>query len=126
WCIQAWTGCRPSEVASLTVDDIDFGTNEFHVDGKTGPRDIPISSSICGQVKEYISRIEGNLLFPSMQNRSKPVGQGGWEKNFNKRKTILNIKRDHVTAYSFRHSFASRLVNESSIYRVKTLLGHTK
>lgn len=126
WCIQAWTGCRPSEVASMDVSSVDFGTNEFHVDGKTGPRDIPISSAIYERVKEYISSLEGDLLFPSMQNRNKPVGQGGWEKNFNKRKDILNIKRDHVSAYSFRHSFASRLVDESSIYKVKTLMGHKK
>lgn len=127
WMCLAYTGARPHEIANLTISDIDFGMGVFHITGKTGARDIPIASVIYDNLKEFTqTRRDTQLLFPSLTRKQQSVRKGAWEHNFIIRKKLLGIHRKHVSAYSFRHSFADRNIDENSIYRVKSIMGHTK
>lgn len=130
WKVQAWTGMRPSEVARLTLDDVDFGLGVFKVrKTKTGsPRVIPINSVIWEDVEHYINRIPfpRTLLFPNFWKPDQPVNSGGWRENFNKRIQLMNLRREGIVSYSLRHSLPSRLIKNSSIYDVQRIMGHKK
>jgi integrase len=128
WLIQAYTGMRPSEVARLTVKAVEIGEGFFYVlQTKTHePRKIPISQSIQESIVLFIKSLESDLLFPNRYDTKIPVSISAFEENFKRRKELLGIKRANLTPYSLRHSFASRLITESSIYDVKTLMGHKK
>jgi integrase len=128
WTVQAYTGMRPAEVSRLRVTDIDFGLGKINVlETKTGyPREIPISPMIRSSLEKYVKALCHDLLFPTSRDKTVPVSPSAWLENFNIRKRILKLNRPHLSAYSLRHSFASRLISETSIYDVKTLMGHRK
>lgn len=125
WSILAYTGARPSEIAHLMVEDVDFGTGMFRVDGKTGKRSIPISFVIKDKVERYIKHLEGNQLFPVYRSKSQFMDAADWRWNFYERLKVLNIKRKNLTPYSLRHSFISRLISQdTSLFKVQKLVGH--
>lgn len=121
--IQAYTGARPQEVSLLTIDDIDFGNNRIMIHGKKTHkyRFVPIPPSIKCRLQKYINDLDRHNLFVQCH-------QQNWSKQFKMRIEMLKIKRGNLTAYSFRHSFATRLVETDGVnlFDVKSLLGHSK
>ncbi len=136
--IMAFAGMRPGEVAALRVGDIDFGRQVFVIrDSKTNtPGVAPIAPNIIELVKKHLDSVEGDFLFPSFEGGKAWKGKdmdGGepilnsnaWHDHFHKRIEILGIKRTNLTAYSFRHSYATRLLESNvSLFHVKKLLRH--
>ena len=136
--IMAFAGMRPGEVAALRVGDIDFGRQVFVIrDSKTNtPGIAPIAPNIIDLVKKHIEGLIGEYLFPSPEGGKSWKGKdmdGGepilnsnaWHDHFHKRLKILGIKRTNLTAYSFRHSYATRLLESNvSLFHVKKLLRH--
>lgn len=126
--ILAYTGARPSEVAQLTINDVDFGNNTFifHKTKTHIPRQVPISFVIQNKVKEYIKSITGKYLFPNYQKKRTPyVDAFSWRYPFDERIKRLGIKRDNLTVYSLRHSFITRQVDEDvSVFKIQQLVGH--
>lgn len=122
--IMAYTGMRPSEVATLTVNQIDFGTNNFLLPiTKTTPRKVPIPHLLHKDLKEYISNTK-EYLFPPTQGTKKHIWRNGWIKHFRKRANLLGI-RPEVTIYSLRHSFITSLLEEDvSLPKVMKVVGH--
>lgn len=136
--IMAFAGMRPGEVAALRVGDIDFGRQVFVIrDSKTNtPGIAPIAPNILGLVKKHLETLSGEHLFPSFEGGKAWKGKGmdggeailnsnAWHDHFHKRLKILRIKRTNLTPYSFRHSYATRLLESNvSLFHVKKLLRH--
>lgn len=130
---MAFSGMRPGEVAALRVGDIDFGRQVFVIrDSKTNtPGIAPIAPNIIDLVKKHVEGLTGEYLFPSPEGGKSWKGKdmdGGepilnsnaWHDHFHKRLKILGIKRTNLTVYSFRHSYATRLLESNvSLFHVK-------
>ena len=134
WSICAYTGMRPGEVAHLKIEDVDFGRGVFQIRiSKTNQPGIsPIPPNIKDLIKSHLDTLQGEYLFPSKQGGTHySAGEEAvfdnvdWHYDWKKRLKILGIKRQRLTPYSFRHSFATRLLEENvSLFHVKKLMRH--
>jgi len=133
WQCLAYTGARPGEIATLTVNDVDFGRQVFSVTGKTGQRLIPIPGHLLDPLQEYIKTLDGDFLFPSTQGginkrQGLPViDDTDWGYDFHQRIKRLGIKRKNLTPYSLRHSFITRMLDEDiNVFKVQDIVGHKR
>jgi integrase len=117
WYILAYHGCRPGEVLRLRVRDI---TEEsiYIEKSKTGTgRVIALSSLAKKVVLEYVGRCEDKLF---------DFSDTIFYRDFKERLKKIGIKK-HATPYSFRHSFATRLLTrtDAQLFAVQDILGHS-
>jgi integrase len=128
--VQAWTGMRSGEVAKLMAEDVDFGRNVIILaETKTNtPRLVPIPPDIKILLREHIAQITTEYLFPTYQKSKLPyVTESAWEYAFNERIKRLGIKRKNLTAYSLRHSFITRQLDEDvNLKKVQEIVGHKR
>jgi integrase len=129
WKCLAYSGCRPGEIAGLTISDVRFGEQVYMVTGKTGKRFVPIAKHLVPELQEYIKTLDGEFLFPSANNgvyrQGAVINDVDWGYDFHQRIKRLGIKRKNLTPYSLRHSFITRLLNEDiNLYKVQNLVGH--
>ncbi len=125
--IMAYSGMRCNEVATLIVDQIDFGRGVFTLtDTKTNtPRNVPIAECLINDLREYIKTVKGKYIFAC--NNGTPPTDVEWGRRFHDRLKRLGIKRLRLTPYSFRHSFITRLLDEDiNIFKVQKIVGHKK
>lgn len=118
WKILAYTGCRPNEVANLKDTDIDWGAGLIYV-RKTKTKEARIAPIHPDLVADLEKIGEGYIC-----NFTKTA----WVQHFNRRLKRAEIKkRQGLTAYSFRHTVATSLLDaDKNVYLVKNLLGHKK
>lgn len=123
--VLAFSGMRPGEVSKLTIDQIDFGSNNFILEQtKTDPRRVPIASNLKDLLHHYIQD-KDHYLFPINSKRGY-VWRNNWNKHLNLRKRLLDIKRSHLTAHSFRHSFITNLWQENvPLPDIMNIVGHS-
>lgn len=122
--ILAFTGMRPNELASLTVEDVDFGRGVFEIpDSKTNnPRNVPIPENVEDEVREICDKSD-SLLFTTLQGNK--VTADSWGSNFNRRLKRLGLKRKGLTCYSLRHSFITAMLDEDvNLFKVQKIVGH--
>lgn len=132
YSILSFTGMRPSEVAHLTINTVDWGRDIFILeDTKTNePRFVPIPPNIKDKIQEHISGLTSDYLFPSLEGGNhNGVGQVvdnvDWYYNFHTRIKKLGIKRKNLTVYSLRHSYVTRCLEEGiDLFTVQKLVGH--
>lgn len=130
--ILAFTGMRPGEVAKLKIDDCDFGRGVFVIEeNKTdNPRRVPIAPNIEPLVKEHISLLKSEYLFPSPRGGNKGGGvfdSVDWHYRFHERIKRLGIKRKNLTPYSLRHSLITALLESgANIFEVMKIVGHRR
>lgn len=125
--VMAYSGMRCGEVATLTVDQIDFGRNVFLLtDTKTNtPRYVPIAPFIISALQQHITTLSRKYVFGGKTDR--PPLDVEWGRRFHERLSRLGIKRSHLTPYSFRHSFITRMLEEDvNIFKVQKIVGHKK
>lgn len=109
--VIAFSGMRASEVSTLTVDQIDLGSNNFVLPKtKTKPRTVPIASILREPLERYLAD-KTHYLFPTPSKRGH-VWRQGWQKHVALRIKLVGIKRKGLSAHCFRHSFASTLWEE--------------
>jgi integrase len=121
--LLALTGCRESEILSLTWDAVDFERGYLRLpDTKTGKSNRPLSKSAVA-VLEALPRIEGNPYVL-------PGAKAG--DHLKKIKRLWHAVRhaarlDDVRLHDIRHSFASVPASSGeSLLILRTLLGHKR
>lgn len=123
--IVSFSGMRGSNAARLTVDDIDFGTNNYLLEKtKTTPARIPIAPNIRESLQEYVKTCD-KYLFPAVNDSSRPhIWRSAWIKHFQLRVKLTGIKRK-VTLHCLRHSLITDLLeNGASIVDVMKIANH--
>lgn len=128
------TGMRISELVGLSVDDIDLTSASVVVTGKgSKARMIPVGSFALDAVSRYVHQERSELVLKLkgqlshklfLNSRGKPLSrQSAWE-------IVANAAREAeisgVTPHSFRHSYATHLLERGADVRsVQELLGHS-
>lgn len=121
-----YTGLRIAEALALDVDDVDLEHKKIFVRNGKGnkSRTVPISDKLYQILSDYIEwRVESEAFFATQKigRLSKVRVQAVVRETREK----LGWKRN-ITPHTFRHSFASRLVqNQVDIVSVSKLLGHS-
>lgn len=128
WTLMAFTGMRTIEASTLTKKDINWASKCIELQNtKTGKiRRIVLYEPIEQALREYVDDLETDLLFPSRDDKNKPIDHHVWGRSFAKRLKLASIeKRTNLTAYSFRHSFGTSMVNKVGIGILCELMGNT-
>lgn len=126
------TGLRVSEVANLTVQDVDLAGGKLHVQGKgselyvkrnrTAFIDHPVLTQDLDLYLKMHPGSKQSPLFPSNQNR--PMSPGTFDLMVKKWGQRAGIKRN-LHCHLFRHTFCTQLVlNGADMYSVQKLMGH--
>ena len=120
-------GLRISEALRLEVNDIDSKRMVIHIRGGKNGKDrlVPLSPELLAMLRRYWvdSRQRGPLLFPGRTGR--PVHIDVIRRALRATVRESGIKK-RVTLHSFRHGFATHLLEDGTNVRViQALLGHS-
>lgn len=117
--LLACTGCRFSEIRTLTWQEVGVGTLDL-IDSKTGPRTVYLNS----KAKEIIERqpkTGSAYVFPSPDSPSRPRPRQLFLWHLVRRRAGI----EDVRLHDLRHSFASHAVIQGiPLPTVARLLGH--
>ncbi len=126
------SGARIAEVASLSVDDIDFAEAQVKLFGKgSKERIIPLYPRVLAALREYLQRGRPQLAASGKPTRSlflstrgNPMSTDALRTVFEKR-TRAAGKDAALTPHAMRHTFATELLGGGADLRtVQELLGH--
>jgi tyrosine recombinase XerC len=119
------TGIRISELVGLSVKDIDFIGGIVKVMGKgKKERIVPIGDVATARIRAYLEnrKKQSEALF--LNKNGKRITDRGVRGIVEKYIKLASIKHG-VSAHTFRHSFATHLLNRGADLRsVQELLGH--
>jgi len=122
------SGLRLSELAALTIDDIDLSEQSLRVrKGKGGKqRDLPVGSKAVKAITKWLTyrpETTDPALFTS--NKGKGLGQRSIQLRLDRWGKKIGLP-EHVHPHMLRHSFASHMLESSQDIRaVQELLGHS-
>ena len=127
------TGMRISELVGLDIDDIDIDSGIVVVTGKGNKsRLVPIGSYALESIKRYVQEERSRLMTKKKGSSSSRVFLNSRGRNMS-RQTAWEIvaaaaaaaEIPGVTPHSFRHSYATHLLERGADVRsVQELLGH--
>jgi len=112
------TGLRRSELANLRVRDIDFEASRLKVVNGKGAKDrvVPLHTSLAADLEDHCRGKQPETLVFGLSPHSLGMKVYTWAKK-------ANVA---IHAHSFRHYFATTLVDKgANIRAVQELLGHT-
>ena len=119
-------GMRIGEVRRLRIDDIDSARGLIRVrDGKTGERYVPLGPRLLEALREYwrAYRPQGPELFPG-RGKTGVLTRTAVHKVLRQVAKKAGIEK-HVTPHTFRHCFATHLLDTGTdLHTVQVLLGH--
>lgn len=127
------SGLRVSELVSLPENAINYDMHQILICGKgSKERIVPVTKEVIDDVLEYIkvrNRFIGerknNWMFPSQKSLSGHITRDGFFKNLKRLAIKAGISPEKVHPHILRHSFATRLVNNSADLRsIQKMLGH--
>ncbi len=122
------TGMRISELVSLTEDSIDFIGGTVKVLGKgKKERMLPIGDRALKAIRNYLKKRPVPKKDPRaiFLNKNKTrLTDRGIRKMLDSYIRLISL-REHISPHTFRHSFATHLLNRGADLRsVQELLGH--
>lgn len=128
------TGLRPTEGASLEIDDIDFGLEVIHIKhGKTEESvgKVPLPDILAPELQKYIQGLDGVKLFPSIRHGNQGedgiLDIGAAATHFGRRCKMLGIRRANLSSHSARHTYGTLLAGEDvNLFTIKNLMRHKK
>jgi tyrosine recombinase XerC len=126
------TGCRVSELVALDLADLDLATGTARVTGKGDKeRNVFLGGSALSSLREYLSRRTGRTAADADSSAALFMNQRGRRITDRGVRFILAgwlVQADlgkRVTPHTFRHSFATHLLDRGADIRaVQELLGH--
>lgn len=124
-------GLRVSELVHLKLQDVNLEAGFVRAFGKgSKERVVPVGSQARGKISEYLKTARPillkNLVSPYLfvAHAGKPMTRQGFWKLLKKYALLAGIEKD-ITPHSFRHSFASHLLEGGADLRaVQLMLGH--
>lgn len=128
-CLMLDTGARLGEVCNLRLDHTLLDDRTMIVDGKTGPRLVPLTEEMVRLLKGWFKRrttcktAEGSpYVFISKYGPQMSVN--GFGQRFRKHVKKYNLPR--ISAHSLRHSFATNYLRQGGdMEKLRMMTGHT-
>lgn len=121
------SGLRVSEVISLKINDIDFNRKSIHIKGAKGKKDrvTIISETVLRNIEKYLQEWRpAEYVFESMRGGQLTTRTIQAIVSQSAKKAGLNKP---VSPHSFRHSFATHLLESGlDIRYIQALLGHAR
>ncbi|MGD0336695.1 MAG: tyrosine recombinase XerC [Candidatus Omnitrophota bacterium] len=119
------TGLRISELVSLDIDDADFIGGIVKVMGKgKKERVVPIGDTAIGALRRYLDKRKKTSEVLFLNKNGKRITSRGVRDIVEKYIKLAGIK-EGVSAHTFRHTFATHLLDRGADLRtVQELLGH--
>jgi integrase/recombinase XerD len=126
------TGLRISELLGLTIHDIVYNDKVILVKGKgSKQRYVPVLDNVLELVAGYITKVRPILLklkkndFIFLNNQGNKLSRMGFWKILQQSVINAGLKKE-ITPHTFRHSFATHLLEAGVNLRiVQSLLGHS-
>ncbi|MFD2829381.1 site-specific tyrosine recombinase XerD [Corticicoccus populi] len=126
------SGIRVSELIGIAVTEVNNDMGFIRVRGKgSKERIVPITDYVAKLLAEYIKDVRISLLKEDntdslfITNRGKGFTRQGLWKTIKKYETLSGIDR-RITPHTFRHSFATHLIeNGADLRAVQEMLGHS-
>jgi site-specific recombinase XerD len=122
-------GLRVSEVAKLRLSDIDWEQKSAMIEQGKGRKDrvVYLSSDVIADLRACLeqrpSTVPGDLLFWNQKRKNHPLSAKGIQKKVERYAKAAGIE---ASCHSFRHTFASNLLEEGAeVVSIKELLGHS-
>jgi len=129
--LMAYYGLRPSEVAALRLDSIDWKAGTLRVEQRKthSVLILPLVERTLRLLRRYlaVARPTSDLpqLFLRMRSPINALKHYGVIEVFNYRAAKSGLPLDGVSSYSLRHTFAMRLLRRGvSVKAIGDLLGH--
>ncbi|TAM40564.1 tyrosine recombinase XerC [bacterium] len=119
------SGLRISEVVGLNVDDVDPISGILKIRGKgKKERIVPVGEAALGAIRMYLSKKKKETEAVFLNKNGRRITTRGVMDIVTKYLRLAGIKPG-VSAHTFRHSFATHLLNRGADLRtVQELLGH--
>jgi tyrosine recombinase XerC len=119
------SGLRISELVGLNLEDIDFISGILKVRGKgKKERIVPVGETALTAIRKYLDKRKKQTEALFLNNHSRRISTRGVRFVLAKYLKATGMKPG-VCAHTFRHSFATHLLNRGADLRtVQELLGH--
>lgn len=119
------TGIRISELVGLDIEDMDFISGILKVRGKgKKERIVPIGDKAITALRHYLEGKKKQTAAVFLNKKGKRITDRGVRNIVRKYITLAGIKQK-TSAHTFRHSFATHLLDRGADLRsVQELLGH--
>jgi site-specific recombinase XerD len=129
--LMAYYGLRPSEIAALRIDSINWDTQTCRVEQRKTRTDLvlPLLDSTISMLRRYLRRERPQCACPQLFLRAKSptsaLRRTGVSEVFYTRVARSGLPLDGYCPYSLRHSFAMRLLQRGvGVKAIGDLLGH--
>jgi integrase/recombinase XerD len=129
--LMAYYGLRPSEVAALRLDAVDWEVGTLRVDQRKTRSTLilPLAARTLCLLRRYlqVGRADSDLpqLFLRIRSPIRAINHYGVIDIFNYRAARSGLPLDSASSYSLRHAFAMRLLRRGvGIKVIGDLLGH--